>query len=307
MNEPTPDDDELIPGGGGSRTDGSGVQDDDRRSETSVLVSFGLATLGAVGFVVGYGVDLDQQWLGLSLTLAFTGLGYGMVVWAHGLMPSGGEVEDRPPIAPPVAEEQEAGEYLRERGLQVGRRGMLGAAFATALGATGVAALVPALSLGRRPGDALRHTAWSGSGTPRLVTSDGRPVATDQLDVGGILTVFPDGHVGAAYAQTVLIRLGDDIRVVSPANPAWMAGGHIAYSKVCTHAGCPVGLYEATENLLFCPCHQSSFAVVEGARPLMGPATRALPQLPLGIDDDGFLVATGDFPDAVGPGWWTRP
>nr|WP_274387511.1 Rieske 2Fe-2S domain-containing protein [Salsipaludibacter albus] len=189
----------------------------------------------------------------------------------------------------------------------VGRRGLLGGALATALSATGLAALVPTLSLGPSPGDALRHTAWAGAGAQRLVTREGRAVAVDELQVGGLLTVFPRDHVGDADAQAVLIRLADDVTVRAPAEVSATAAGHVAYSKVCTHAGCPVGLYEAIEQQLFCPCHQSSFDVVEGARPLMGPAARPLPQLPLGVDDEGFLVATGDFSDAVGPGWWSRP
>lgn len=281
--------------------------DDQVRSEASVLAAFVVGTLGAFGFVGGYLAGSNQTWLGLSLAVALAGLGYGLVAWGHGLMPAGGETEDRHPIAPPIAEEQEAAHSLQQRGLRIGRRKVLGTALITALGATGLAALMPALSLGRRPGDALRHTAWGAGGNQRLVTIEGLPVAAGQLDVGGVLTVFPEGHPGDADAQTLLIKLGTDVAVRSPAKADWMADGHIAYSKVCTHAGCPVGLYQATQQLLFCPCHQSSFDVVEGARPLMGPANRGLPQLPLAVDDQGFLVATGDFPEAVGPGWWTRP
>jgi len=80
----------------------------------------------------------------------------------------------------------------------------------------------------------------------------------------------------------------------------------VAYSKLCTHTGCPVGLYEAEDHLLLCPCHQSTFEVLAGARPVFGPATRALPQLPLGVDDEGFLVATGDFEGPVSAGFWDR-
>lgn len=280
---------------------------DEVRTETSVLIAFVLATLGAVGFIVAFAIDLGQVWMGLFLTTALAGLGYGLVAWGHGLMPPGGEVEDRPPSASPADEEQEAGDYLRQRGLSIGRRGMLGAGLATALGATGLATLVPALSLGPSPGTALRHTAWSRRANLRLVTVDGTLVRADQLAIGGVLTVFPEGHSDEADSQTLLIKLGTDVPVREPTRTDWMAAGHVAYSKICTHAGCPVGLYEATKRLLFCPCHQSSFDVVEGARPLMGPATRKLPQLPLDVDDRGYLVATGDFPEAVGPGWWTRP
>ncbi len=86
----------------------------------------------------------------------------------------------------------------------------------------------------------------------------------------------------------------------------WVVDGIVAYSKLCTHVGCPVGLYQAQEALLLCPCHQSTFDVLAGAEPIFGPAARPLPQLPLAVDDEGYLVATGDFEAPVGPGFWDR-
>ena len=86
----------------------------------------------------------------------------------------------------------------------------------------------------------------------------------------------------------------------------WTVDGIVAYSKLCTHVGCPVGLYQATSGLLLCPCHQSTFDVMDGAEPVFGPAARPLPQLPLDVDGDGYLIATGDFSDPVGPGFWDR-
>ena len=86
----------------------------------------------------------------------------------------------------------------------------------------------------------------------------------------------------------------------------WTVENIVAYSKICTHAGCPVGLYQAELGLLLCPCHQSTFDVLEWARPVFGPAARSLPQLPLALDDDGYIIATGDFSGPVGPGFWDR-
>jgi ubiquinol-cytochrome c reductase iron-sulfur subunit len=137
-----------------------------------------------------------------------------------------------------------------------------------------------------------------------VVRADGSPVRPDELDVDGILTVFPESHTEEADSQTLLIHLPDDVEPAGPAD--WAPEGFIAFSKICTHAGCPVGLYEAESKKLFCPCHQSVFNVVEGARPIEGPATRSLPQLPLAIDDSGYLVAQGDFEEPVGPGFWNR-
>jgi ubiquinol-cytochrome c reductase iron-sulfur subunit len=94
---------------------------------------------------------------------------------------------------------------------------------------------------------------------------------------------------------------------LDPQRAHWAPDGLVAYSKVCTHAGCPVGLYEAEPNQLLCPCHQSAFDVLRGAKPVLGPAARALPQLPLRIDAAGLVVAEGDFSSPVGPSWWNRP
>jgi ubiquinol-cytochrome c reductase iron-sulfur subunit len=122
--------------------------------------------------------------------------------------------------------------------------------------------------------------------------------------VNGFLTVFPEDHTDAADAQTVLIRLAEDDQTPGPEEAT--VDGFVAFSKVCTHAGCPVGLYQAATRELFCPCHQSVFAVLEGAEPTAGPATRPLPQLPIGLDENGFLIALGDFPEPIGPGFWNR-
>jgi ubiquinol-cytochrome c reductase iron-sulfur subunit len=118
--------------------------------------------------------------------------------------------------------------------------------------------------------------------------------------------VFPENHTDAADSQTLLIRLSPTEYEGEPGREDWAPAGHVAYSKICPHAGCPVGLYQPETRELFCPCHQSVFQVLQGARPTGGPATRALPQLPLDVDDDGYIVARGDFPEPVGPGFWSR-
>ncbi len=137
------------------------------------------------------------------------------------------------------------------------------------------------------------------------MTADGLPLSLDSLEVGGFVTVFPEGDEGAADGQTVLIRVHPSELRLSEERMEWTQEGYVAYSKICTHAGCPVGLYERETKELFCPCHQSIFDVLRGAEPTAGPATRALPQLPLGIDGAGNLIAQGDFPEPVGPTFWT--
>jgi ubiquinol-cytochrome c reductase iron-sulfur subunit len=119
--------------------------------------------------------------------------------------------------------------------------------------------------------------------------------------------VFPEGFAGSSDAQTLLIRVRPGSLNLPPERLAWVPEGtHVAYSKICTHAGCPVGLYRAESQSLICPCHQSQFDVADGGKPFFGPAARPLPQLPLGVDDEGILVAQGDFPEPVGPAFWDR-
>jgi ubiquinol-cytochrome c reductase iron-sulfur subunit len=133
------------------------------------------------------------------------------------------------------------------------------------------------------------------------------PVQPRDLPVDGFITVWPDGHTDDADASTLLIHFRSDQDFQPKAGREdWTVDDIVAYSKLCTHLGCPVGLYQAKLGLLLCPCHQSTFDVMRHAKPIFGPAARSLPQLPLAVDDDGFIIATGDFSGPVGPGFWDR-
>ena len=138
------------------------------------------------------------------------------------------------------------------------------------------------------------------------MAEDGRPVRLGDLEVGGVLTVFPEGHPHAEDSATLLIRVEPEQLRLPEGRETWAPGGYIAYSKICTHVACPVGLYQEDTHRLLCPCHQSTFEVLHGARPVFGPATRPLPQLPLGVDAEGFLVAQSDYREPIGPGFWNR-
>ena len=141
----------------------------------------------------------------------------------------------------------------------------------------------------------------------RVVTEDGQPIRPEDLAVDGVVTVWPEGHTDAADAPTLLIKTRPTQELkLQGEKVGWVVGDIVAYSKLCTHVGCPVGLYQADEGLLLCPCHQSTFDVLDGARPIFGPAARPLPQLPLALDAEGYIVATGDFEAPVGPGFWDR-
>ncbi len=266
-----------------------------------IALAFLLATAAAVGLTVVYARGGQPQLEGLLLLVALGGIGSGLVVWARKLLPSATVSEERGPMGSPVDEEQATATAF-ERAEEGGkRRGLLGL-LVLAAGWLGIAALFPIRSLGPGPGRKLFVTSWR-DGVP-LVGEDERVVTVDRLRVGEIITVFPEGHHGAADAQAVLIRLAPGQLRPLPGREHWSPEGYVAYSKVCTHAGCPVGLYQVRSHQLFCPCHQSAFAVLEGAMPQFGPATRPLPQLPLRIEH-GELVAGGDFSEPVGPGFWS--
>ncbi|CAN5909558.1 hypothetical protein BH23ACT2_BH23ACT2_24410 [soil metagenome] len=280
-------------------------------AEALAAVCFLAATAAAIGLGIVYWQGGQTQLEGLLLAVTTGGIGVGIVVWAKRFMPNDEVTEERKPL---VSTPEEVAEFRRdfEHGEQslVGRR-LLVASLGAALTALGAALLFPIRSLGPRPGQGLKQTAFAAAarraGGLRLVRSDGTPLRPDDLAVNGVLTVFPDGHTDAADSPTLVIRTREDQQVVPrEGREGWTVDGIIAYSKLCTHVGCPVGLYQAGEGLLLCPCHQSTFDVLDGARPIFGPAARSLPQLPLGVDDDGFLIATADFSGPVGPGFWDR-
>jgi ubiquinol-cytochrome c reductase iron-sulfur subunit len=264
--------------------------------------AFAASALASLGLTVVYWRGGHPQIEGVLLAVALGGIAVGLIVSAKELMPGGRYVEEREPHESGSAQRALAAAALERGEEQVARRTFIGRMLATAVGALGIAALFPIRSLGSRPGRDLFRTSWRPGA--RLVTRDGRPVSTSELSVDGILTVFPEGATDRADSQVVLVRLEPDMIEPIPGREDWSPEGFIAFSKVCTHAGCPVGLYEPTSNQLFCPCHQSIFDVLDGARPTAGPATRALPQLPLEIDELGYLRATNDFSEQVGPGFW---
>jgi ubiquinol-cytochrome c reductase iron-sulfur subunit len=274
-----------------------------RRDELAAAAGFGVTVVSALALALVY-LDGGQPRLeGLFLATAFAGMAYGFVRWAQRLLPPGPYVQDRG--EPPTSEaDRRRFEHDLERDDAIGRRPLLTRALAGAVVALGVAALFPIRSLGPRPGRSLSRTAWRAGA--RLVTEDGSPVRLAEVAVDALATVFPEGHEGSADSQTVLVRVDEDLIRPRTGREDWSPSGLLAYSKVCTHAGCPVGLYERDTHQLLCPCHQSAFDVLDGARPVFGPATRSLPQLPLEIDDEGFVRAVSDYREPIGPAYWDR-
>jgi ubiquinol-cytochrome c reductase iron-sulfur subunit len=275
-----------------------------RRAELAVAAAFAVSILGAAGFAVVYALGGQTQLEGATLGLAFAGLAAGLGLWSKRLLPTGGHVEEHPGFAAPELATEALGDRLTELD-RPWRRAVLVRLLGLTAGTVGLALLFPLRSLlaprAGQPVHALRHTPWRTGGL-RLVTGDGRPVRADEVTADAALTVYPEGHIGAGDAPAFLVRLDLSRSTTHP--PAASVAGVVAYSLLCTHAGCPVGLYERGTGRMFCPCHQSVFDLLAGARPIAGPAARALPGLPITVDGDGFLRATGDFTAPPGPGYW---
>lgn len=278
------------------------------RSTRTVAVALSVSILTALGAMVVYALGGQTQWEGVLLGLALAGIGVGLVVWSKRLLAPEVTVAER--YGPSPEADREAAEEALESGVgQIERRRLLTRLLLGAFGALGLAAIFPIRSLGPAPGNTLYYSPWQAG--RRLVDENGDPVPADRLDTGGVLTVFAEGatsETDRATGQAMLVRIDPSTYEPIAGREGWIAGGNLAYSKVCTHAGCPVGLYQASSAELTCPCHRSTFVVTRNAAVVFGPAGRPLPQLPLDVDADGNLVATGGFSDAVGPAFWNlRP
>jgi ubiquinol-cytochrome c reductase iron-sulfur subunit len=273
--------------------------------ERVAALAFGVSTIASIVLAVVYWRGGQTQLEGVCLFLVTGGIGFGIVSWAKQATPHDEVTEERHSVASSEESFEEVAAEI-EAAAGVGRRRVLIGLAGSAFAAMGAALLFPLRSLGPRPGKDLKRTPYAGGGM-RVVTEDGQAVSARDLAVDGVLTVWPEGHTDAADAPTLLIRTRRD-QSFRPrqGREDWTVDGIVAYSKLCTHVGCPVGLYQAESGLLLCPCHQSTFDVLDGARPVFGPAARSLPQLPLGLDANGDLIARGDFSGPVGPGFWDR-
>lgn len=260
-------------------------------NDSIIVLTAGAAGMAGLAFGLGLLLGASLQFYGGALALALILLAIAVRRYFTGRYPDVTATEPRHPEAPdddaPLA-------FVTPTGP---RRSFLARFLAGAAGLLGLGLLAPVASLGPTPGDTLRTTRWA-RGT-RLVTSQGEPVRATDVAAGGIASIWPEDAIGHERSSVLLVRLQQAPQ--PPTNLDWMVEDVVAYSKVCTHAGCPVALYRERDNALFCPCHQSTFDPARGAIPTFGPAARHLPQLPLGTDDEGYLVALGDFEAQVGP------
>ena len=262
-----------------------------------------MAIGGAIGFVVAYAIDASTAWLGGTMALVFLGLGVALAYWGRDLSGDERPEVDRYPIPPEVQveERERLAADLHGDVEVITRRRFLTTLLVGATGIVGLSQIVLLLSLGPKS-RGLGSTSWRPG--RRLVTADGLPVSRARLTPGSFVVAFPEGHLEAADSQIVLLRLP----TVKPlaGREGWSPDGFYAYSRVCTHAGCSVAQYEDESLVLYCPCHQSTFDLADAGKVVFGPAARAMPQLAITVDTDGYLVAQGDFAQPVGPSFWER-
>jgi ubiquinol-cytochrome c reductase iron-sulfur subunit len=248
--------------------------------------------------------------LGLTMAIALAGVGVGAVLWAKWLMPEEEAVQDRhdgrSPETDRLTTTAAVVDGVNDTGLA--RRPLLLRSLGLGTVALGVLALVPLGGLIKKPRKELFTTPWKAG--VRLVDYNGRPVRPGDMLPGSLMTVFPGvpGGVKAPDAPTMLIRLRPGQTVQRRSGQEGFGWeDFVAYSKICTHAGCPVSLYEQQTGRILCPCHQSQFDVALDAKPVFGPAARPLPGLAINVDPDGYFVAEGDYREPIGPSFWERP
>ncbi|HYX94990.1 MAG TPA: Rieske 2Fe-2S domain-containing protein [Geodermatophilus sp.] len=301
----------------------------ERRAVRQVALTFGLAGLAAfAAFVVyvGSGWFLpDWQWtiteggwsafftplIGAFGGLALILVGVGMVLFTKKLLPHETAVQDKHDGShfDRVTTGATLVGGLHNTGLA--RRKLITRSLVFMGSGVGLMLLMPLGGLIRNPntGNPLGTTSWAEG--VRLVRGDGSPIRPGDQQPGSLETVFPavPGGNREADVATMLIRLRPEQMAVDRPRTGqadFGYGDYVAFSKICTHAGCPVSLYEQETSRILCPCHQSQFDVTQGAKPVFGPATRPLPQLPITVDNEGFFVARSDYIEAIGPTYWNR-
>ncbi|MEU6251852.1 Rieske 2Fe-2S domain-containing protein [Streptomyces sp. NPDC047043] len=309
------------------------VQDIDeraaRRSERTVAMLFTVSMLATVGFIASYvAIPHDRAIyvfpighinalnfaLGLTLGLALFAIGAGAVHWARTLMSDVEIADERHPIeaSPEVKTKVMADFKQGAKESALGRRKLIRNTMFGALALFPLSGVMLLRDLGPLPGTKLRHTLWS-KGKLLVNMNTNLPLRPSDVAVGSLTFAKPEGleehdeefQTEIAKAALMIVRIQPD-NIKDKQELEWSYEGIVAYSKICTHVGCPISLYEQQTHHVLCPCHQSTFDLSDGARVIFGPAGHALPQLRIGVNDEGYLEALGDFEEPVGPAFWER-
>nr|WP_091110732.1 Rieske 2Fe-2S domain-containing protein [Nocardioides psychrotolerans] len=308
-----------------------------KRAERQVAAMFMLSSVFVLLFMVSYfalkvgdnhttfaGFGASTVALGFTLGMALLLIGVGIIQWARKLMGDHEIVEMRHP-ARSSDEDREGTLEALSLGLEesgIGRRPLVRNSLLGAVGLLGLPAVVMLRDLGPLPGDKLYSTVWK----PRMrVVRDvvGTPINVADIEIGDLVNAEPEiifavdeegDHVlegvelqvAKSKAAVILLRMDPSDITVAKGRENWSIDGIVCYSKICTHVGCPISLNERKTHHLLCPCHQSTFDLADSGKVVFGPAARSLPQLPLMVDEEGFLMAQSDFTEPVGPSFWER-
>jgi len=294
-----------------------GPEDDptDRRIPASPAMELltaallGAAGACAIAFAAVLGFTSNTQILGGLIAAALLFLGAGLVVAGRFVVPQETVIEARKRMRDPQ-EEQAVAEVLGSVGAGVTRRRLLLAAGGVAGGGMAAGAAAAATTIGPWIGDVAIPSPFAAG--VKLVDENGNPISADELEVGSYLTAFARGaDVDLLGSSVIVVRMAESDLRMPPARRLWAPRGIVAYSKICTHAGCAVAMAryplfpaDSAEPALVCPCHYSTFDIADGGRVIFGPAGRPLPQLPLRIDPAGVLEAAGGLSGGIGPAWF---
>ena len=299
-----------------------------KRAELQVAILFGLSALGTLLFIFAYytftlegdlsynaylgRVQQSNLWLGIGMFLSLFGIGAAAVHWAKTLMPDEERIEYRHPMRGTDEDRSDALAILREGSAEsgLGRRPLIRNSMIGALGLVAAPAVVLLRDTGPLPGNALAVTFWE-KDMKLIRDPNGGALKASDLTIGSVAHVLPEGiekskHPLEEKAKAAVLLMRLDPSDLDPESAAKGYQGIVAYSKICTHMGCPVALYEQQTHHLLCPCHQSTFDVTQSCKVIFGPAKRALPQLAITVDADGYLVAQRGFDEPVGPSYFER-
>ena len=308
----------------------------EKRAERQIATLFGLSSVFAILFVVSYfvfkvgddptiilGYGASNVALGVTLGLALLLIGIAAIQWARKLMSDVEIVEMRHP-ARSSDEDREVAIASFKQGVDdssIGRRPLIRNSMLGALAALGLPAIVVLRDLGPLPDDKLAHTVWA-KGMRVVNDVAGTPIKPDEIEIGQLINAEPgvffeekDGEPiyegvrlqqAKAKAAAIVVRMKPSDITPAPGRENWGVAGILCYSKICTHVGCPISLWEQQTHHLLCPCHQSTFDLADNGKVIFGPAARPLPQLPIMVDSEGYLVAQSDFNEPVGPSYWER-
>jgi ubiquinol-cytochrome c reductase iron-sulfur subunit len=270
--------------------------------------------------------------IGITFGVSVLALGIGVILYVKKFFPDEVSIQQRHDGPSPEVARRTVIAQLGQAGedTTIGRRSLITSSAIAATGifglGFGIATIGPLVRDPWKggPDAALWTTGWKSVNgeTVYLRRDTGIPdeislVRPEDQEPGSMETVFPfrESERGNEEALLKALRRSDNpamlirLRPGTPVIPApgqenMHYGDFYAYSKICTHLGCPTSLYETQTQRILCPCHQSQFIATEYARPVFGPAARPLPELPITVNEEGYLIATGDFSGPIGPAFW---